>query len=627
MSIIVRQFPQLLALISTVLHLYLLPSHAHTADTAKAGSNFFTMDKILSVERLTDAYFSPNGDWVSYRWTKPIKEFKRSSQTFLSPSHYSGTALYNMRTRKTIRLDVDGYDSLSPGPWSPDGNKIVLFSINSLTGKSQTSVYNVNNGKYRRLPGTQTYPTTHWVGPAPHTVWLDDNTLVYSASPDGLTPLLYAGPDYQDPIHTLRNIYNSTEENKPQYTIYETAPIVTISHTQKSKLLKIDVLSGRTKVLLEGDVQAIEPSPDGQYIAVVRRGNTFIAPSKGTRLAAWDATGLVRDQIYIVDVTGANDPITLSDPGGSNIMFPISWSPDGKLLAYYAIPPGEIRFKAKPYIYDLNTRHASPLLVGDLNLVDTLAIASSGTLYAKKIFFLNRRPAVIASNRQQKSSTGSPKSALSSDRQNDDMIWSLSPKFHPEIVISDAQNIIPLCWHHDKLTFLLKGELFQLPYDNADLSIQHLRTTPMDITSAFCSPRASSFAQKNDFGVLLSRTNNQTFDANYSLWDFRNGKLMRLITLSHGDHILDIATSDGTMLFQRTDDRGQWLFVLTSDNQQPMTIARFNAWKDKIEPLQVGKVEYQVPGTPHQSTYTGWYILPRHYVPGKKYPVDRKSVV
>ncbi|MCX7791664.1 MAG: hypothetical protein N2378_13570 [Chloroflexaceae bacterium] len=134
-----------------------------------------------------------------------------------------------------------------------------------------------------------------------------------------------------------------------------------VGPTGRQELYRLDLVSGRAEALTGAPVGSYDPAltPDGRWLV-------FAAPDNG------------RTSIFAVPVAGGV-PVRLSDQGAARA--PVI-SPDGRLLAFLAIAPGEAGFDL--WIAELNAEPGGVLAAGRTRRLTTgLGIdADSGLAWA-----------------------------------------------------------------------------------------------------------------------------------------------------------------------------------------------------------------------------------------------------
>lgn len=615
-------------------------SYGHAGEQTPSGEGVgkLEMGHILSLETVVDAYFSPGSEWIVYTWKKPLKDFHRTTHTHFVDSIFLASALYNVQSEEKIDLEIPQYDSIRPGPWSPDGKHLVLFSLNTRTAKSEIGVYNVVTRDYKKLPGTPSFPLTGLQEDAPALVWLDNTTIIYSAGPDGLTPAYTAGPDYEDTFHVVRRLYGERNENLPQYLVWESGRSVDIKYNVNSRLLKVNITTGKRDELLDGDIKGIVISPSGKHIAVFRRGSKFTSPNRYAVLPWYDNTGFIRDEILVVDVRGMDKPVLLTQNGGSYLGFPVSWADDGMALTFYMIPDGETRYGARPYLFDFTRRAASPLVTGNIELFESISMAESRKSLAKRVFFLNGKPVVISfpnptfgygKTKYDDIRSEDVERLMSSQRGS---IWSLSANSPPRKIFEYNNTVKAHCWGNGSIVVGGSNSIYKIALKHAGglsgkASVDALNAGFSKISSIICGFRPGMPYWSDSIGVIgtiednVNRNSSNYIGGDIYKWISRDGQRSHIFHLTADDSVLDMSPDRPVITVLRSNGSGDFLLVVDGDGKTSRTISKFNDWKETIDFPVARKVQYTIPGDPLKKTYAGWYILPENFEEGRRYPV------
>ncbi len=291
-----------------------------------------TSDDLFRIQWLSDARVSPDGRRVAFTVTRMDAE---------ADDYRSSVWLVATDGGEPRRLTTGPGKDSAPR-WSPDGARLAFLSDRD-GGKPQLHVIDADGGEARRL----TDPPSG-VGAA---VWSPDGTRLVAVvrtggeddsthdaapeapeaepeRPDGDAP----GPGSATTGSSTRR--GAASDKKPKTpparlitTLKYRANGEGFTYDRRRHLLVIDVASGDTRPLTDGDWDDIQPawSPDGRRIAFVS--------------ARHDERDHDRSRdIFVVDA-GGGEPVCIT-PGGGAVSLP-AWSPDGAMVAYLGYADAE----------------------------------------------------------------------------------------------------------------------------------------------------------------------------------------------------------------------------------------------------------------------------------------------
>ena len=296
--------PRKLALLAAVL---LLSSLAVDAQ----GKRPLAVDDLFNVRDVSDPQRSPDGEWVAYTVTRAIRETDKND-TDVWMVRWDGS--------QQVQLTFSA-DSESRPRWSPDGKSLAFTSSRQGSKGSQVWILNRAGGEAVRL--------TEVKGGVSDYAW----------SPDSRRLLLVV----EDPDPAVAAAEEAREKAKegPEKT---PKPIVVDRYRfkadregflrgERSHLYLFDIEARKAEPLTSGPFDETDPawSPDGTRIAFIRRhGDGDI-----DRMPNWD--------LFVVESRAGATPRRLTSTTAGE-RGRISWSPDGKQIAYQA--GDEVRYSA-----------------------------------------------------------------------------------------------------------------------------------------------------------------------------------------------------------------------------------------------------------------------------------------
>jgi dipeptidyl aminopeptidase/acylaminoacyl peptidase len=255
------------------------------------------MDDIYRMEKVGNPQVSPDGKWIAYTVTTVDKNADRR-RTALWMVNWEGT--------EDVRLTFGKQSGSSP-KWSPDGKYLSFLSSDGEKGKTQIWLLDRRGGASQQLTSVKED--------------IDD----FEWSPDGKRILLEMSEDEDadaedkkdgEAPKTPKPIVLDRYHFKHDVGGYLTAASRTHLYLFDVDTKKLDTLTS-DKNFEDSDA---EWSPDGKQIAYVSNHEK-------------DPDQSPNDEIYVIDAqAGAAPRKVIGSYSGSGQR--LSWSPDGKLIAY-----------------------------------------------------------------------------------------------------------------------------------------------------------------------------------------------------------------------------------------------------------------------------------------------------
>jgi dipeptidyl aminopeptidase/acylaminoacyl peptidase len=305
-----------------------------------------TFDDFIKIRRVTDPQPSPDGKWIAYVITVMDKEANRSnSDVWLVP-----TAGGDPR-RLTSAPGADNTPR-----WSPDGRTIAFIS--SRSGAPQVWMISLDGG--------EPWQATTISGGASGVVWSRDGKSIAFASS------VYPGAADDE---SNKKMLEAAEKSKVKGRVYETLfnrYWNAWSDGTRSHVFVAPAAGGKAVDVTLGNYDAppldlgghldYAISPDGREIAFVRNVDPDLKMGLGTN-----------NDVFIAPAAGG--PAVAITTSKANDNQP-SYSPDGKFLAYKAMPrPGYESDKLDLMLYDRAAKTA-------VNLTKTVDVSVDETVWA-----------------------------------------------------------------------------------------------------------------------------------------------------------------------------------------------------------------------------------------------------
>jgi len=273
------------------------------AKAQAAQKRAITFKDLISMHRLSDPQFSPDGKWITYTVATPVLEANRTSHDIWIVSAAGG---------ELRPLTRGGSDTRAR--WSPDGKKVAFLS--GRDGAPQVYWIGLEVGEAIRLTSLSTG--------ADNELW----------SPDGKS-IAFVSSVYPDCKDDACNVQRDTEKEKSKVKarIYETLLYrhwTTWWDGKRSHLFIVSAEGGTPRDLTSGanyDVppfnlgapEAIAFAPDGQELCFTANTDKDEATS-------------TNGDLFIVGVTGPSQPRRITTNPGDD--WGPAYSPDGKWIAY-----------------------------------------------------------------------------------------------------------------------------------------------------------------------------------------------------------------------------------------------------------------------------------------------------
>lgn len=263
------------------------------------------IEDIYRMHDVNDVQTSPDGKWIAYTVTSASRE---------TDDFVSSIWMVNWEGTQNVRL-TRGKDSASSPRWSPDGRYLAFLSAAGDDEKTQVWLLDRRGGEPFALTDVK------------------DELSDYRWSPDSRRMVLVMTPGAEATAEAP-----SDDLSTPWFK--EAPPIVidrpdfksdTVGYLDANaytRLYLLDVPSGKIEPLAHGDATDLASptwSPDGKTIAYAQ--NHGDDP---------EATGMT--DILLIDATAGASPrklVSTYTPDGARL----SWSPDGKQLAYLTGAP------------------------------------------------------------------------------------------------------------------------------------------------------------------------------------------------------------------------------------------------------------------------------------------------
>lgn len=297
---------------------------------AAADARCFTVEDILAEESWGRAAFDPTGRWLLV---------ERIGPHAASPS-FDLEPYGDLATTRILAIDVPAVGAPRPlivgdprgvtlGPVSPDGRQVAVYRL--APRRWDLGVVKIASGRVRWLPVTPDMPLAGRTAQ-----WKDDRTLLVVARAPGDRPreldLL------REAAARLPARWAAAARGELAVTVVGSGRDLGLRpRAPPKRLLQIDVASGRTRLLMTGDLDDIEISPDGAQVAVLV-GGTDIPLAADRPLQGDYGTTTQQREVRLLDL--ASGRASAATPGWDVQQRLLSWSPSGRELLVFARRPG-----------------------------------------------------------------------------------------------------------------------------------------------------------------------------------------------------------------------------------------------------------------------------------------------
>jgi dipeptidyl aminopeptidase/acylaminoacyl peptidase len=293
----------------------------------------FTIDDLLHEESFGAQAIDPAGRWLLFERRIPydaLGDYGYGGDQAAALSRLWMVDLQHPGSPRQVLAGVAG-QGVTLGEMSPSGRRIVLYRLHA--GTLRLGVLELATRRVRWLPVTPEVPE------AGRTLqWLDDDTLLVIARPDGRLPwpmvmgritALEAPPRWAAMARGERavTVFGSGRDQAEQ------------SGPGSRVLLRVDAARGRLKALARGPFIDLEAAPDGRHAALLALG-PIVQPRADGPAQGEQGTSVRRHKLRVVDLATGDMRTPL--PGLDLMPNLLSWSPSGASLLVFARAPGAL---------------------------------------------------------------------------------------------------------------------------------------------------------------------------------------------------------------------------------------------------------------------------------------------
>lgn len=296
-----------------------------------AGARPYTVDDMLQLESYGQVQIDPSERWAIV---------ERRARYDSAPRFDYGAMVERSLSRLMV-LDLGNPGQLRPlfeqeadaGYWSagfsPSGRQLAIYRLQG--DRLTLGVLDMTRRTVRWLP---TPATILWFNPRP--LWVDDDTIIYAARPDGRLPSFLGGGAFS-PRNLRAQWSRQGAGTTPSVVVIGSGDYRDQGLANDALcVVRVDVRTGASETLEQASVSDIAISADRRRLAIVRRG-TALQPEPNVPV---DPAALGRRQRLIIrDLeTGDRREICSTCDVLPNLL---SWSPEGAELLYFARQDGQ----------------------------------------------------------------------------------------------------------------------------------------------------------------------------------------------------------------------------------------------------------------------------------------------
>lgn len=312
-----------------------------------------TVQDVLNLQSSGDFVLSPDGKELAvvikrarqpqYGWLDgPLNEYSRADIWMTPTSNASPSNITGGRS------DYSG--SWAP-VWSPDGQRITFFSTRG--GRIRLWMW---DSKSRLLRLVSEDPVNPTLGKP---VWLSNYKLVCSVVDENAGRLLAAGTFASAEIAEREwEKYKAGTPSAPRPV--QSGVVANFEVAPASGLLIVNVKTGRKRQILRGEVGNLARSPDGRYVAFLRKTGV-VTPKPGTQLKR------LLESRYQAGIISADGRLIYVSPENLNVLKkPPLWCANSSCISFVALENDFVGGRRAAFRYDIIDGHLSELVPSDM---------------------------------------------------------------------------------------------------------------------------------------------------------------------------------------------------------------------------------------------------------------------
>lgn len=585
--------------------------------------NTYSVENYLSIEAVRHAFFSPSGRFSAIEVIKPQSQL----QTVLIPniprySSFTDLMILDVNSGRASKVQIADTQSAYAGPWSPDGENLVIFSRSADGHHIRIGVYNALTRAYRRLPGSPARP--FFIGRTlPQVVWASDDEVIYAANPEIGLSRYFGGTDHKDHGIASQEILERAKGGNVASAVTQDSRFSGVSREAvEEKLLSVNIKNGRVRSLASGTINGLSLSPDQRRLAAVRLTEKFAVPSAAKLIPNH---GHILGELILIELRGKGGVLPITENEYTNERLPITWSSDSTRVGYYSYYSSQKYTSAAPQVYDIPSKRRLKLNIGHLQLtMADLAVSAGTESGAAPVLFLGTNP-VIAARYGSSARQSADDWAWGTRRVSNSSslgLWRLYSDRSPTPFSRETANVDNLCVVSTGLHYTRNGRPQFLPFLRSVRPTPGGRSSQEELQVAHCPYafyRPYSYTGEREqvvFGVKdENKPTQRLFFSNLPT------KEMPVSVDTRYERILDVSPKTGDLLLLREDHSGTHVVIVSPHTRNRKPVLHVNLWLAGLELGERRPLSYTADTPSGKQQLTAWYLTPPNFTPGKQYPV------
>jgi len=351
------------------------------------GARPYSVDDMLMTEAFGRIETSPGGRWLVFERLVP----------FETAARFDLDAMDVLRSRLYV---VDLAHPAEARPLLPPGSHAGMVMLGFSPDGARLAIGRLDGPRWTLGVVTLASRAVRWFAVAPDssefrpTLGWVSNTQVVMLAQAGDTPPWVLRRDPEDRTKVARLWAQAQAGQVPTVTAIGSGRDTDVTPPAPPvRLVRLDVTTGATALIAQGDFEMLRLSPDRRHVALTEQAEvirvTTTAPIR-------QSDDLRRRRLRIVDLT---DGHTWSPCAACDLPFdPPLWSPRGDRLLFFARRDAQAWSAGRPWVADPGSRQASPVA---LSGVRSEVIMRRGAYDAVGLGWLGKRPLLFGGKATQ----------------------------------------------------------------------------------------------------------------------------------------------------------------------------------------------------------------------------------
>lgn len=482
--------------------------------------------------------------------------------------------------------------------WSPDGARLAFLSASSdsvtlwLWDRPARTVRQLTKRSVEYVP--LHFRPYQWID-ATHLICA---VLSVGEKPEGLRVILGSADKAQE---GWRKAVRGTESTASVLR----SGLADLNVRPQGELLLIDVQTGNSTALDGGLPRAIRLSPDRKTVAYARQISSFV-PRANERLPI--ARGRFTLELRRLEGSNPAQGVTFPD---DVVPETVSWSPDGKQVAFIAYPKSR-NDAPEIYRYELSSKKLVALLPMGLDVTPVIRNAQPPRLR----WVANEKLLVHGIRR----AAGEPR--MSGARSD---WWLLTSSAAPLCISCTFKNPPEDLWpeaEHRSFIGVADGEIWRWTSDRPEP--QPLTLGSLGPIAQIVWPRSTNYGDHEYHSdpnatfseVIFSVPAGEGFA--YHLMRLRGRETYQIKSPSVQTSVVAYRPASGMVILTENSEKGVYLWRLQQPSSDAELVMRANDFLRSIMAPQFRSLSYR---SLDGSELTAWLMLPAGYERGRRYPV------